>query len=116
MSAPTETSPLLSVPAEPIVEESPVPAPEPDEPRSSRTASLLRTIKILRILLFSSTVAAFAAIFAASIVFQYGPFNPPWLWDIALAPFRMVVCLARPSLPALIPIRASDLSAYSNFT
>ncbi|KIN01615.1 hypothetical protein OIDMADRAFT_18583, partial [Oidiodendron maius Zn] len=90
MSAPTETSPLLSVPAEPVVEESPAPAPGPDDSRSSRTASLLHTIKILRILLFSSTVAAFAAIIAGGIVFQYSPFNPYWGWDMTLDPFRMV--------------------------
>lgn len=81
MSEPTETSPLLSAPAEPVVEGDSAPQQESDGPNPSRTENLLRSIKILQIVLFASAVTDFAVAMGAFVLFQTGPFRHRYFED-----------------------------------
>ncbi|KIN02865.1 hypothetical protein OIDMADRAFT_144054 [Oidiodendron maius Zn] len=81
MSGPTETSPLLSAPAEPVVEGDSAPQQEPDGSNPSRTENLLRSIKILQIVLFASAVTDFAAAIGAFVLFETSAFRHRYFED-----------------------------------
>lgn len=97
MSSPTETSPLLAVAAEAIADEGAdpeqIPEQESNDPTPSRTANLLRSIKILQILLFTRSIANFAVAIATYVVFKAGPFPHNGYWEDGFLPFWLGVRL-----------------------
>ena len=103
MSEPTETSPLLSAPAEPVVEGDSAAQQESDGPNPSRTENLLRSIKILQIVLFASAVTDFAVAMGAFVLLQIGAFHHRYIKDEIAALLFGVCSLARSCFTHLYP-------------
>ena len=103
MSEPTETSPLLSASAEPVVEGDSAPQQEPDGSNPSRTENLLRSIKILQIVLFTSAFTDFAVAIGAFVLFETSVFSHRYFKD-KIAPLLFGVCsLVRSCFTHLLP-------------
>ena len=88
MSALTETSPLLPGPAEPAAGASPDLHEEANDPTPPLAPNILRAIKILQILLFTSSIATGVVAIAADVVSRISTVR----WTGYLEPFHSVVC------------------------